>query len=869
MREMTAAIVLVAVTLGGGAAAQDSGTGPGDSWVVDFRYAPADWQTCIGLPDDWQKTLVGKNGALLYDYPGRYGGFRTRITAFRDAEWVGQGLHSGRVPVVVTHKRSGTIEITEEAFSVAPPIAPVARPKNASITLERVGSSDALIDWANPEGDVDPAFAGAAVGWGEPIRYRVRDAGPGEYTVVFGLCEGHRGDLPRILDLQIEGETRATVDMIADHGVNVPALFTFSARDLDGDNAIDIAVAPAKDSKDTNTILNVLWVFKGGTVPPEPELLAGKGTGEYTHIACGIESWAPGPSRNDILIIRLRNTGAEPRRTTPLVSIESEAPITRDDVGRRLSIGSATVLTSSHTYNWTRPADRPGFMLLSFAIRELAPGESYTVALGVGRGRGAADVPESVAQAEELREKAVRFWESEANLPYGRIEVPDPQIQALLDSSIRNIYQAREIKKGEPAFQVGPTCYRGLWVVDGAFILEAVSFLGRTDEVRRGLSQYLDRQRPDGAIEFINGHRKETGIALWMLARHARLTGDRKWLESVWPHVERAFGYIQDMRRQTMANPDAPNAGLIPAGFSDGGLGGMAEEYTNVYWSLVGVRAAADAARWLGKIDTADAWDREYDDFYATFRRAAERDMRDDGKGNRYLPIRMTDNAGILPQKAQWGFCHAVFPGRLFAKDDPLVLGSLAMLEAVEKEGLVLGTGWQTGGIWNYFASFYAHAWLWQGDGEKAARILYAFANHAAPLLCWREEQGLVGDPAAGGDMPHNWAGAEFIRLVRDLLVLERGDELHLFEGLPAAWITPGAKVRLNGVVTEFGPISLELTVADDGRTAHLRLAPPMRTPPARILLHLDDWSGREGTIELPASGRIDREIDLIPSSEP
>ena len=46
------------------------------------------------------------------------------------------------------------------------------------------------------------------------------------------------------------------------------------------------------------------------------------------------------------------------------------------------------------------------------------------------------------------------------------------------ETRCRNIWQAREIKKGLPAFQVGPTCYRGLWIVDGAFILEAATIVG-------------------------------------------------------------------------------------------------------------------------------------------------------------------------------------------------------------------------------------------------------------------------------------------------------------------------------------------------------------------------------------------------------
>ena len=78
--------------------------------------------------------------------------------------------------------------------------------------------------------------------------------------------------------------------------------------------------------------------------------------------------------------------------------------------------------------------------------------------------------------------------------------MPDPLIQGLVDSSIRNIWQAREIKDGLPAFQVGPTVYRNLWIVDGAFLLEAATILGAGDEARNGIRYTLKQQKPSGAF---------------------------------------------------------------------------------------------------------------------------------------------------------------------------------------------------------------------------------------------------------------------------------------------------------------------------------------------------------------------------------
>jgi hypothetical protein len=486
--------------------------------------------------------------------------------------------------------------------------------------------------------------------------------------------------------------------------------------------------------------------------------------------------------------------------------------------------------------------------------------------VSVTRGKPLVRGPTELAEVEALRARATRYW-TDGRLPYDRIQVADPGIQALIDSSIRNIYQAREIKDGMLAYQVGPTMYRVLAMVDGSFLLETAEYLGRTEEARSGIHYVLSLQRKDGGFTVFPKYWKESGIVLWIVSRHACLTGDKDWLGQQWPKLEGAFRFICHLREQASKDPKALYYRLIPPGMSDGGVHGDNAEFTNVYWALLGMRAAIEGARWLGKTEQAGQWQREYDDFYATFRAAAQRDRQVDPQDNPYLPIVMGNVGHRLPQCAQWAFCHAVFPGKLFPSDDPLVRGNMAMLQATEREGMVYGTGWMLDGIWGYFGSFYGHAWLWLGDGQKAAQQLYAFANHAAPVLVWREEQSLRGEKEKNvGDMPHNWASAEFIRLVRHMLVLERGRDLHLLEGMPAAWTRAGGVNRLQNMPTEFGPLSLELRIAGDGRTAHLRLDPPKRTPPEHIFLHLGRWSAAadpKAVVELPRAGTIEKTITV------
>ncbi len=892
-------LVFVLVVAALPSAAAENPADKASDWKVDHRYAPVWWQTSICLPDDWQKTLVGKEGTLLYDFPGKFSGFKTRIgidygsggqaflpvkpggQAFLpvkpEAKWLRQELVSPRVPIVRTIKQLGKVEIVEEAFAIGVEIDPGIKAlfekdakaaQAAKPAVERVDRGGTNQNWAHPKVPCDPAYRDIAVAMGGSVQYRIRAAAGEKYTVVLGLCEGwHPKPGQRVLDLRIEGKNRKTVDMVAEHGRNMPILFPFEARDEDGDGWIDVTIAAASGSPDRNTILNVLWAFQGDA-PPVAELLTGKSSRPVlAYVRCGSGTQPSGPPRYDVIRVQLRNSGDAEVSVLPVITIDSELSVTVSPQQRRIEIGGATYLYLTATELFGGVSGEKQKTVVRLKPVKVPARQDQIVAIGALRGVPLAEdrqlMPRTADWANNARRLAEQYWQK-LDLPYGRFEIPDPGIQATLDSSIRNIYQAREIKNALPAFQVGPTCYRGLWVVDGSFLMEAVAMLGRTDEARNGIRYLLSFQRPDGAIMLIDGHLKETGIALWAVTRHARLTNDPKWLAEVWPQVEKGFAYIRTLRQKASADPKALVYGLLPEGFSDGGLGGVNPEYTNVYWTLAGMKAAVDGARWLGKNQQAQAWQREYDDFYAAFRRAAERDARIDPRGNRYVPISMRKDAKLSPQKAQWAFLHAVFPGKVFAANDPLVVGNMAMLRAVEAEGLVRDTGWISNGVWNYFASFYAHGWLWTGDGQKAARTLYDFANHASPLLCWREEQMPRGEgDAVCGDMPHNWASAEFIRLVRDLLVLERGDELHLLEGLPRAWVQPGKAVRASGVLTEFGPISLELRIAADGSKATLTLDPPARNPAKRIVVHLDGWSGSRGTIELPAKDRVVREIPL------
>lgn len=441
----------------------------------------------------------------------------------------------------------------------------------------------------------------------------------------------------------------------------------------------------------------------------------------------------------------------------------------------------------------------------------------------------------AIAAEEQTR----NFWQGYAMQPLP-IHLPDADVAAMVTACARNIMQAREIKDGLAEFQVGPTIYRGLWVVDGHFFLEAAQYLGHATDAFRGIDALLRRVDAEtGAIEELKFHAKETGIALATMVRQCELMGDLARLNELWPIVQQAVAYIQSLREASKKRgPDAPEYGLMPRSFADGGLGGFRAEYTTTLWTLIGLKEVARIAPQLGHDADANRFQAAFDDLLAAFRRHAARDIKQLMDGTPYLPILKPGSGDhhwqpefegtpepwqrVNPGTATWALAHAIYPGQIFAPDDPLVQNFCHYLDLVDdEEGIPAETGWLPyQGSWGYAASFYAHVWLYAGRPDKAVDYLYAFANHAAPTRVWREEQSFR-DSQLGqiiGDMPHNWASVEFVRLVRHLLIFERGDVLELLPGLPSDWLVPERPLALQNSPTRFGPVSLNLQLDAAGQ---------------------------------------------------
>jgi hypothetical protein len=806
--------------------------------VVDFRYGIPTWNQPLGIPEDWHKPMGNEHGALLYDFgPGPYAKQLTtvEVSATGDAFTLARQTwadHS-RIPVMRTElTRGATDRITLTTLSL-PPSAPSAS-NGATPRYERLNGIVGSLGWAQPADNVGPEFRNTAWGVNRPVHYRIKVEAGASKQIMLGFCESYKLMLrQRLADMRVEGAPAQLVDLALNAAPNEPQVFLFDAKDLDQDGWLDIKVFSV-DGADPNVALNTIAMFAPQVRLLRAELIAGslaeKDQAEL-RIACGHELIRQ-EARSD-LIHAAFSPGVE-----PVVTIKTNRVLQAGPDHALLSEGMPFVVSTPRATKVERTRD--GWQL-HFApdTREVS---AWVFSGHVTAKDVAAATRLSVDDALALTNQ--RWTALNAKLPYHTIAVADPAIQALIDACIRTLYQSREIVDGKSEFHSSFTLYRGLWAGEASYLGNTISALGDHASARANYEVVLSWQHESGLIyELPPAHIHRTAsMAIWGLGREIHRSGDWDYARAKWPQIMRAVRGLRGLRDQTLADPSQPYHGMFPPGFNDGGILELSAEYSTVHWTLI---ALTESARVGDAIDQrADVAEirRFASDLLGSFDQARARDQRRDPHGNLYLPVRVAmKGPDPYPPLAQWGIMEVATWSDHLALNDPLLVGSIAMLEAHEKQGLPASTGWVPDGIWAGMGSLYGHWMLLLNRPEKVSDVLYSVANHAAPLGTWVEEQSVIGAPLRlAGDQPHNFATSIFIHLAGSMLAFDHSDTLHLLGAVPAEWLKSGAVNQLNNYRTGKGGVTLALTVSADGKTATLDLAPITPTGKLdQIILHL------------------------------
>ncbi len=450
----------------------------------------------------------------------------------------------------------------------------------------------------------------------------------------------------------------------------------------------------------------------------------------------------------------------------------------------------------------------------------------------------------------ERQAECAAFWR--AKLERGaRVDLPEPRIAEMVRAGLLHLdliaYGREPDGPLVPAIgQYAPLAFESMPIV------LAFELFGRPDLARRALEFYfLTKLQPSGRLHNYAGSMGETGPALFLLGEHARLAGDRAWLERLAAPALKACDYLIGLRRARQGDAaQGPGRGLFTGGVCDNVI--PESLFLNNAFACLGLRRTAEWLR-AGDPARAEALAREAEawraDILAAFDEAMARSP--------VVPLADGTWRSSAPPTAEGVgnyhlFCEGLprFSHGVMHSDD--VLGGplwLAFLEALDPadrrfEDILHSQTelFMTRNVAMSQPNVSRHDIAHLRRGEIRA-FLKTYYNLLAAMA--DRETYTWNEHTHGGGMHKTEEEAWFLLQTRWMLALEDGRDLHLLRGVPRAWLADGGRIAGRDLPTYFGRVSFEARTLDGGRTIAARYALEGGRPTARLRFRLPHPAAR------------------------
>lgn len=417
--------------------------------------------------------------------------------------------------------------------------------------------------------------------------------------------------------------------------------------------------------------------------------------------------------------------------------------------------------------------------------------------------------------AERDQQATAAMWR--AKLGEMRLQVP-AEGQPVADT-LRTALAHMLISRIGPRLQPGTRSYSRSWIRDGAMISEGLLRLGRPEVVKEYVEYYAPYQFENGKVPCCVDDRGSDpvpendshGELIFNIAEYYRYTGDKAFLRKMWPHVQGAFAYMDELRlsERTEANRAVNPAffGMMPASISHEGYSAKPmHSYWDNFWALRGYKDAVEVADALGETAAskrmAASRDQFRDDLYASLRAATKlhgitylpgaAEIGDFDPTSTTIALAPGGEQGTLPADLLHGTFERYWTEFVQRRD-----GQRAWKDYTPYE-------------WRNVAAFVRLGWR-----ERAWEAVDFFFKDRAPQA-WNQWAEVVSrtprTPFFVGDLPHAWVASDFVRSALDMFAYsrERDDSIVLAAGVPVAWLD-GEGIALDGLRTPSGILAYSL----------------------------------------------------------
>lgn len=461
------------------------------------------------------------------------------------------------------------------------------------------------------------------------------------------------------------------------------------------------------------------------------------------------------------------------------------------------------------------------------------------------------------ASFEERLGQVESFWNSIFQRGI-RIDVPEAKVNDTYRTSLINdLMSLNEVGK-DTVQTINQLHYHGFYLRDSADFVRMYDTSGYPELGRQVVDFFATKQRDNGNFLSQEGQYDGWGEALWTYAEHYRMTHDKRFAAEVYPRILRAVEWLEPALAadplHLMPATDVRDNEFVP---------GHLTGYN--FLALDGLRAAQLFAHDLGHHEDEKRFRAIEDRLRAALMKQLEVVAPHGG----YIPPSLDPGAA----GTDWGNLLSVVPEEQLDAFDPHVTATLRSTQAKYQEGLM--TYRQTGQgeyLHHYLTIKNTLTELVRGEQEQVIRELYAVLLHTSSTHAgWEYSIRPWGDRDFSGNLaPHGWFAAEYRNLLRNMMVRERGETLHLLSAVSPEWIGAGKQIVVERAATYLGTVNMKLMMPD-ATSAILALSVDAKQgyAPKSIVLHVPWFMNVEQVIVdgKPARAK-DGTVELSPSSK-
>jgi hypothetical protein len=457
------------------------------------------------------------------------------------------------------------------------------------------------------------------------------------------------------------------------------------------------------------------------------------------------------------------------------------------------------------------------------------------------------------ADFDQEHDATVAMWRK--TLAQGMsIELPEAKATDTFDASLVYDLLALNNVDGQTVQTVNDFQYHRFYLRDAADFVRMYDATGYSNIAARVLSFFPSRQQPDGNFLSQPGQYDGWGEALGAFGEHYRRTHDLAFANAVYPGVVRAVDWLVQARAadplHIMPKSDVRDNEYVAAHLTG---------YN--FLALGGLQSAIELAQATHHDADATRFQREYDNYHHVF--FALLDKATAANGGAIPPA--LDATGW--PGTDWGNLLSITPVELLEPHDPRVTATLLRSQARYQEGITTYTEPDDGQFLHHYLTIKnTLTELVRGDQQQAIREFYAELLHTSSTHAGFEYaiRPWGSRDFEGNLAPHGWFAADYRNLLRNMMLREDGDTLHLLSAVSPEWIGSGKTVRVERAPSTFGITGFTLRMSS-ATSAELSLNNTWQHPPRALVLHLPWFMQTESATADGVALRIEGEVLSLP----